>query len=234
MRNLKIVAHLLSGFAVADDWSPDLAGILEWIILDDRGIAVPNPTIEDVESARAIVDEAMPLKKTMISNEWYWAVSSPCYQYKAEYSSNFRKRWNPGVDSPSPDWGKRKPKWSGSEGHEKAYDMPNYIRVTDAVTWYAVGNMAAVQELLNKCTGIGKKRSHGHGQVSSWEVSEVDYDWHLWGKDGVLMRPIPLPSAHRDVPLDFAIRNWGWRPPAWLPENKAHCAMPIHTCKINA
>lgn len=230
MANLKVVAHLLSGFACFDDWSPDLAGLLEWLILDSKGLAAPNPTPEDVEASRSIVDAEMPIEKGILGDEWYWQVSAPCYQYRAEYSSNFRKRWSPGADSPSPNWGKRKAKWSGSEGHEKAYDLPNYVRVTNAVTWYTVGHLEGVENVLQGCTGIGKKRSHGQGQISRWEVSEVDYDWHLWGKDGVLMRPIPVCCVPSDRPLDYALRDWGWRPPAWLPSNKTRCAMPIHTC----
>ena len=230
MANLKITAYLLSGLAAFDDWSPDLAGILEWLILDARGLAAPNPTPEDVEKSRPIVTEFMPLEKTVIGREWYWATSSPCYSYKAEYASNFRKRWAPGIDSPSPDWGKRKPRWSGSEGHEKSYDLPNYIRVTDAVTWYARGDRVGVETLLAGCTGIGKKRSHGWGQVSRWDVTEVSQDWHLFGPQGELMRPIPLSEIPKEVPIDFAIRDWGWRPPAWLHSNKTRCAMP--TCTV--
>lgn len=231
MANLKVTAHLLSGFAAFDDWSPDLAGILEWIILDAKGMASSNPTPADVEASRPIVDAEMPLEKLAIGGEWYWATSSPCYSYKAEYASNFRKRWAPGIDTPPPNWGKRKAKWSGSEGHEKSYDLPNYVRVTGSVTWYAVGERDGVESLLQGCTGIGKKRSHGHGQVSSWEVLEHGDDWHLFGPQGELMRPVPLSEIPQDMPIDFAIRGWGWRPPAWLSANKTQCAMPVHTCR---
>lgn len=231
MANLKVVANLLSGLATFDNWSPDLAGILEWLLLDARGMTAPNPTPEDVEASRAIVDKFMPLEKATIGGEWYWATSSPCYTYGAEYSSNFRKRWAPGINSPSPKWGKRKAKWDGSAGAEKSYDLPNYIRVTDSVTWYARGDRAGVEELLRSCTGIGKKRSHGHGQISSWEVIEHESDWHLFGPKGELMRPIPVCEIPKNAPIDIAIRNWGWRPPSWLPANKTQCAMPVHTCR---
>lgn len=234
MANLKITAHLLCGFAAFDDWSPDLAGILEWMVLDARGLTAPNPTPEDMAATREVVDQFMPLEKATVGGHWYWATSSPCYTYGAEYSSNFRKRWAPGIDSPSPQWGKRKAKWDGSAGQEKSYDLPNYIRVTDAVTWYARGDRNGVIELLKGCVGIGKKRSHGHGQVSRWEVSEHGDDWHLFGPQGELMRPIPLSEIPQSTPIDSGIRNWGWRPPAWLPANKEQCAMPIHTVKQNA
>lgn len=234
MDDLKITAHLLCGFAAFDDWSPDLAGILEWLLLDARGLTAPNPTPADVAATREIVEAEMPLEKAEIGGHWYWATSSPCYGYGAEYSSNFRKRWAPGIDSSSPQWGKRKAKWDGSAGAEKSYDLPNYIRVTDSVTWYAKGDRAGIEGLLAGCTGIGKKRSHGHGQVSRWEVCEHGDDWHLFGPHGELMRPIPLSEIPQTTPIDFAIREWGWRPPSWLPANKTQCAMPIHTVRQGA
>ena len=230
MDNLKVTAYLAAGFAAFDDWSPDLAGLLEWMILDARGMAAPNPTPEDVEASRPVVEEFMPLERGEIGGAWYWATSSPCYSYTTEYISKFRKRWSPGIDTPMPDWGKRKAKWSGSEGQEKNYDIPNYVRVTDAVTWYCRGDGSGVRTLLQGCTGIGKKRAHGHGQVQRWEVTEVYHDWHLYGPNGELMRPIPV-AALPEAPPDFAIRDWGWRPPAWLPANKTRCAMPAHTCR---
>jgi len=230
MDNLKVTAYIAAGFAAFDDWSPDLAGLLEWMILDARGMAAPNPTPEDVEASRPVVEEFMPLERGEIGGAWYWATSAPCYSYTTESISKFRKRWSPGIDTPMPDWGKRKAKWSGSEGQEKNYDLPNYVRVTDAVTWYCRGDGSGVRTLLQGCTGIGKKRAHGHGQVQRWEVTEVYHDWHLYGPNGELMRPIPV-AALPEAPLDFAIRDWGWRPPAWLPSNKTRCAMPVHTCR---
>lgn len=231
MANLKVTAYLLAGFAAFDDWSPDLAGLIEWLILDEKGIAVPNPTPEDVERSRLIVDQVMPLEQMEVAGHWYWATSSPVYTYASEYTAKFRKRWTPGTDTPMPAWGKRKAKWTGSEGAEKNYDLPAYVRVTDQVSWYCRGDRYAVAHILQGCTGIGKKRSHGHGQIVRWEVVEVQEDWHLFGKDQVLMRPIPAEALPTDMPIDFAVRDWGWRPPAWLPTNKTRCAMPVHTVK---
>ena len=229
MANLKVTAHLLCGFAAFDDWSPDLAGLLEWLILDARGMASPNPTPENVERSRPIVAADMPLEQGEIGGEWYWKTSSPCYTYSSEYTDKFRKRWTPGIDSPMPEWGKRKQKWDTTQGSEKSYDLPNYIRVTNSLTWYCVGDRVGLEALLINCRGIGKKRAHGHGQTSRWEITHTS-DWHLCGPDGELMRPIPchlLPGSFSD----FAIREWGWRPPAWMHSNKQLCAMPVSTVR---
>jgi CRISPR type IV-associated protein Csf3 len=230
MPNLRITAHLSNGFAAFDDWSPDLAGLLEWQLLDGYGLTAPNPTAADVETSRPLVEAEMPLQRAEIGGEWYWACSSPCYSYATETTDKFRKRWAPGIDSPEPNWGKRKATWNNSAGGEKSYDLPLYLRVTDALTWYAVGDKAGIETLLQRCTGVGKKRAHGHGQVTHWEVNEIEHDWHLFGPNGELMRPIPI-TAVPATPIDFAIRDWGWRPPAWLPTNKTRCAMPVHNAR---
>lgn len=230
MEPLKITAHLCSPLAVFDNYSPSLDSLLEWLILDRLNLTVPNPSPEQIEKTRPIVDEQMPLLRAEIEREWYWATSSPCYQIFNEQTDRYRKRWNPGIDSPEPNWGKRKAKWSGSEGAEKNYDLPLYLRSTPTITWYGVGDRDRIEELLQDCKGIGKKRSCGYGQILRWEIQPHGEDWHLW-RDGQLMRPIPLEFLPADQPIDFAILNWGWRPPAWLHTNRIRCALPIYTVK---
>lgn len=227
MRNLQVTATMATAIAVFDDWSPALDGLLEYLILQRHNRVSPNPTDAEIEATRPLVESEMPLQRAEIGGEWYWATSSPCYRYRVEQSDQFRKRWAPGIDCPPPDWKKRQPKWDTSQGKEKSYDLPLYIRSMPQIHWFCVGDLEAIQDLLNGCAGIGKKRSIGHGQVASWSVSPIDYDYHLL-RAGMLMRPIPcelLPPTN----MDFSIRNWGWRPPAYHVSNKARCAMPIHT-----
>jgi len=228
MQPLKVQAWMGSPIAGYDDWSPDLAGLLEYLLLDRLHLASPNPTPEQVEETRAIVDEQMPIRRGDLDGEWYWQTSGPCYTIKSEQIDKFRKRWD--CQEHNLNWGKRKAKWSTSEGPEKSYDLPLYLRSTSVITWYCVGNLVAVADLLNDCTGVGKKRSHGYGQITKWEVELCEHDWHLW-RNGMLMRPIPLTSIPQDRPVDFSILDWGWRPPAWLHSNKTRCAMPGHTVR---
>ena len=226
---LKVTAHLASPIAVFDDYSPSLDSLLEWLILDRLHLTVPNPSTEQVEETREIVDQQMPLLKSEIGGEWYWAVSSPCYQIITEQTDRYRKRWSPGIDSPEPNWGKRKAKWSTSEGAEKSYDLPLYLRSTPVIHWFVVGDRDGILDLLKDCAGIGKKRSIGYGQILKWEVQNCGEDWHLW-RDGQLTRPVPLSCLPSSYTGGFTILNWGWRPPAWLHSNRVRCAMP--TCNV--
>ena len=228
MQPLKITAYMGSAIACYDSYSPSLDSLIEWLILDKLNITSPNPTPEQVESTRYVVDREMPIAKGELMGEWYWQVSSPCYCIVSEYTDRYRKRWQPGIDSPPPVWGKRKAKWSTSEGAEKNYDLPLYCRNTPAISWYAVGDEGAIASLLQTCTHIQKKRSYGNGQVSQWDVEPIKDDWHLW-RDNKLMRPMPyrlLYSDPRILQSEPVMMNWGWRPPAWLPSNKEVCVMP--------
>ena len=227
MDPLKVTAHLSIGnIAVFEDHSPALDSLLEWLILDRLGMAAPNPTPAEVEASRPIVADHMPLAQGSLAGNWYWQTSGPCYRIHAESTDRFRKRWQPGADTPEPNWGKRKAKVEGSQGPEKSYDLPLYVRTTPAIHWYCVGDKAGIEDLLSGCAGLGKKRAYGYGQVHHWEVSTHDHDWHLW-RENTLMRCIPLDAVDR--PADFGILQWGWRPPAWLPANRILCAMPVHT-----
>ncbi|MFQ3637880.1 MAG: hypothetical protein SNJ57_18810 [Cyanobacteriota bacterium] len=222
---VQITAHLATPMQAYEDWTPSLDALLEWAILDEAGLASANPTPEDVERSRSVVDAAMPLLKAEIGGEWYWAVSSPQYLLLLEQQDRLRKRWD--QQEHYLDWQGKRQSWSTSEGHTKSYDLPQYLRTTDRIDWFAVGDLDVLRRWLTvwRCGRLGKKR---RAIVWRWDVQEVQQDWHLM-KDGVLMRPIPAESMLPYLPCDFALLNWGWRPPAWLPSNKARCAMPIHS-----
>jgi len=221
--NLQITAHLSSPFFAYDDWSPAIDALLEYIWLDERGLISPNPSPKDL-----IIAE-LPIEKGDLGGEWYWKVSAPCYQISAETQDRFRKRWD--YQETSLNWGKRKPKWTTSEGAEKSYDLPVFLRHTERIDWFAVGEPDEVLSLLQQCSGIGKKRSYGYGQVSRWEVKTIAEDWHLW-REEQLMRPIPterIMDAGRGCPQGLFILRWAWRPPGWLHSNRVMCFMPTGT-----
>ena len=208
MLNIQITAYLSSPFFAYDDWSPSIDSLLEYYWLEERNLLSPNPSPNDL----IIAD--LPIEKGDISGAWYWKVSAPCYAIKAQTQDRFRKRWD--YQESSLNWGKRKPKWSTSEGAEKSYDLPVFLRHTERIDWFAVGNPDEVFKLLLRCSGIGKKRSYGYGQIAKWQVKEIDNDYHLW-RNGELMRPIPAEewvATGQGVPPGLAIMRWAWRPPA--------------------
>lgn len=229
MDNLIVTAHLLSPIAINDDWSPRLDAVLEWQILERHQQIVAAPTVEQIAATRPLVQQEMPLHAGQFGNYLYWQVSSPCYQYHAEYQERFRKRWAPGIDTPVPHWGKRRANINTSAGPEKNYDLPLSVRVVETIQWWCVGDRQRLQDLLSHCTHLGKKRAHGYGQVHKWSVEPTGTDLHLYdGKQ--VRRPIPLAYLQKGA-TDYAVVKARVAPPYWLNAEQFLCAMPTSTVK---
>jgi len=101
--------------------------------------------------------------------------------------------------------------------------MPLKLINTPRIDWFVVGDRLQVSNLLNTCTAIGQKRSHGKGQVYQWEIKEIQEDWSRL-RNGKLTRPLPIELI--DNPIQYNILRWGWKNPSWLPESISLCAMP--------
>jgi hypothetical protein len=141
---LQITASLVSPIAVYDDYSPQLEGILIFQLLTSLGLAPPNLNIEQIKQNMSIVDELLPMKKHPEHGFYY--CSNPVYKYLAEEKSNFRKRWD--ADNEYINWGKRKAKVETSQGAEKNYDLPLFLRLTNRIDWFAVGEAIHTKLLL--------------------------------------------------------------------------------------
>lgn len=220
MNNLQVTAHLATALSVTDDWSPSLEALLEYLWLDDKGLALPNPSAENLFKAE------LPLRMDNLKGQDFWACSSPFYLKEAQQIDKYRKRWD--YQDKHLDWGKKKQKVNTSEGVTKSYDMPLKLINTSRLDWFLVGDRNKVERLLSSCTAIGKKRSYGKGQVYRWEVKEVEHDWSLTRNDR-LTRAIPIDLVHDKLDLTgYNFLRWGWKNPSWLPESIALCVMPVN------
>jgi len=110
--------------------------------------------------------------------------------------------------------------------------MPLLVTPCAAVTWQAVGDAAAILELLEPLVSIGKKRSTGEGHVLRWEVALAeDLDEFTAGHlhaDGTLGRPCPLTCRERagaEV-LDGGRGRAGIRPPYMHPARQHQLVLP--------
>lgn len=222
---LLVRAKLNNGLARFDPWSPALDSLLVYLILSEYDKLSPNPTIEDWERNKDFLIDKMPLELGFIGDDWYWKSSSPITQEKGQYTDRYRKRWD--YQEYALNWGKRKAKWETSQNAEKSYDLPLYCINATTLSWYVVGEKQELERLLSQCLYLGKKRSYGNGQVNAWEVIPTEKDYHLF-KDGKLMRPMPysLIAPFLDLKVKYDLLHWGWKPPVFLPQNQALCAVP--------
>jgi hypothetical protein len=222
MNNLQVTAYLSSPMAVYDDWTPQLEGILIYQLLSNLGLAHPNPSIKQVQQNNDVIEAFTPIQRHLSG---LYRCSNPVYFYKCEQQSRFRKRWTVDQDGHI-NWGKRRARFETSQGSEKSYDLPLFLRLTPRIDWFCVGNPEKIKSLLDGITGLGKKRGQGFGQVYQWEVVEIKEDWSLT-RDGELMKPVPN-HVFKELGIGkfYNLMKWGWKPPIWLPENKDICFMP--------
>lgn len=223
LQPLRIEAQLFSPISVLDDWAPSLEAVLEYVWIDDRGLLMANPDPNN------LIYPELPLKAGEINGTKYWCCSSPHYRYRIGHSDRKRKRWGGDAEGYPVNWGKGSAKIQTDAGRFKSADLPVFLRSVDTIYWWAVGDLDAVQQMLNTVPSIGKNRGTGYGQVLRWTVLPAEHDYHLWGKSGQLMRPVPansLPGLER-----YPVQRWAWTTPFNLPQNKVLCAMPTNNAQ---
>lgn len=80
---------------------------------------------------------------------------------------------------------------SARQGRYRRRRMPLLVTLTDQVIWQGVGEIDQIAELLEPIRVIGKKRTHGEGEVLAWQIRPVDVDDYRAGHlhpDGSLGR----------------------------------------------
>ncbi|WP_237723966.1 MULTISPECIES: hypothetical protein [unclassified Rhodococcus (in: high G+C Gram-positive bacteria)] len=120
---------------------------------------------------------------------------------------------------------------SERQGRYRSRVMPLPLTVCRHLVWRAVGDPAAVAELLAPIVSIGKKRGAGHGHVLSWTVDEAPEadGWefaHLY-PDNSLGRTAPTEclDGAREVPTG-GVGPMGLRPPYMHPNRRARVLLP--------
>lgn len=120
---------------------------------------------------------------------------------------------------------------SDSVGLYRAYRIPSVIRtVKDGlITFWAMGHLAEVQDLLDSIPAVGKKYAAGYGIVDLWRVEECEEDYTLWHPQYGLMRPVEVDSSEANE-LDlsgYPVMQYGVKPPYWKAKNMRLCYVPI-------
>jgi len=112
-----------------------------------------------------------------------------------------------------------------SAGLCKNYRIPTetiHLR-DDTMTWFAIGDLDGVRDLLSWVHYLGKKRSVGLGRVQQWVVEECEpWDGFPVLRNGRPLRPLPL-----DWPglKEYRIEHRVLSPPYWERWREAECAV---------
>lgn len=233
---LLVRAHLATGIAQASSWSIALDSLLAaelWARrkLDIRNAGGEPPSLFDTAYPE---DIELPLARCSAGgDQWHWAATTAYPEGRPDDLPPDVHMWSGRVDHRAleqltPDLPNVV---SDRQGRYRARRMPLLVTVCSAVTWHCIGDLHAIKDLLGDITAIGKKRSHGEGQVIAWEFTElVDVDeWtaaHLH-PDGTLGRPTPAACLTGHDVLDGGIGTAGLRPPYIHASRQLTLHLPI-------
>ncbi len=119
------------------------------------------------------------------------------------------------------DFGGNKEAIVTSNGPYRAYAMPLMVSSAPKVVWFARGKKEEIEKLLSNIPALGKKRAIGYGNISKWEVAEIENE-----------RSITMPGGvARHLPVEYGVypnnkRNVSYKPPYWDRRYFAECYLP--------
>lgn len=128
------------------------------------------------------------------------------------------------------DMGSYRGKVNLAAGRTKHYCIPRPSAhlVDDRMTWYAIGEVSAIRDLLAWVTHVGKHRAVGYGAVESWEVrEEIEVPWEgfpVLDPQGMPLRA--LPPDWPGIALDARRRMGRLTYPYWLMTEAEEVCVP--------
>lgn len=174
-----------------------------------------GPSAYDIPRAATPYDIPLPLKRVGS----VWSASSAQFLHgRADRVTRYRRRWCEEYE----DYAKLPKKLITFGFDFKDRDIPVPITATGQITWYACGDRAAIQSLLDSILYLGKRHGAGSGRISAWHVKPIPYDYSIW-REGVLMRPVPLSEVDGGK---YDRGYCAYKNPYWHPANYAECAIP--------
>lgn len=216
METLQITAKLLSGIAGGQDLAIDSIMAAAWMRRHyPDAYWGPRPTTAD-----ELIEDDLPLARIEAGNVWYYAASFAAWPAVTAEELTY---WNKRVDQaelPRVDFDGRRGTIDIKSGRYKAFHMPLPIKTANEIRWWVKGDATEIISLLESITNIGKKKSQGWGNVSSWSVEPTSEDFSSY-RDGKPTRPIPITSD-----AVGGIMFCGYRPPYWHPARQGICLQP--------
>ena len=167
------------------------------------------------------------LSKFLKFNEQLGVFHASCAMSDNEFVTAYSKRWNSGFDRAVKFKGKGRQEIDTARGFFKAYRNPIVYHSMPEIVFYAVGDKAEIERLLQNIAYLGKKSSQGYGEVAEWKVEIIDSDQSILDGDK-LMRIVPVETylkAYPELSDDMNTAELAVIPPAYRKE-KTLCFVP--------
>lgn len=198
---VRVTAHLAAGIAQSAPWGIALDGLLASALWQQHKDTTPAGYSRAMDFDAPPPDLDLPLARCCPdAGPWHWAAT--CH-HPAPGSRTDVHTWTGSLDHRDLELTTTglPRKVSARQGRYRSRRMPLLVTTTPQVTWHAVGDPAAITDLLTPMNSIGKKRSTGEGHVMSWDITAAhDLDPLTAGHlhpDGTLGRPTPPACRER-------------------------------------
>ena len=216
MKPLTITAHLYSGFASSDPWSPSIDGIVAYWVMRDRLGPDEFALTQGTDYAMSPV-EGLPFERVEHDGLWWYACSMPIYQGQATVRRHVHRRFDA---FPAERYLVDTGKVQTQAGAYKNARIAVMQHITPKVVWHAIGDRTEMERWLRRCSHIGGRLAAGFGRVRRWEFGDGDADTARY------RRPLPLDYA-RQHGISGDVMDYGIRPPVRIAANITPCIMPI-------
>lgn len=234
MTPLRVSARMAGGIGHGLPWGISLDGLLasqmrENIKADAREGGIGYLPY-DVDESPPDLD--LPLARCGSGQWWHWAAT--CAFPEGEITGPHVQYWSARPDQYAlAQTSEALPAHvSERQGRYRSHLMPLPLTLARTLMWRAVGDPAAIEELLSGIASIGKKRGAGSGGVLTWAVVS-DPDGEVWEyshlhPDGTLGRPVPPTCVAGRVPeVPTGGRGvMGVRPPYMHPARRSDVLLP--------
>lgn len=117
-------------------------------------------------------------------------------------------------------------------GRWRDWQMPMIAWNISSISWVIKANAEKINNMIERCYSLGKKRSQGYGMVREWKILPLSRDYSIIGKGGRLMRPIPVMLDCLDKKTAKQTVR-AWRPPYWDISMQRECWMPAEPLGIH-
>lgn len=213
MEPLIVTAHMASGIASADPWSPGLEGILTyWSAKEQHD---EETFVEHLSGLVDVPEIPIPMGREEHEDIWWWQCSMPIAAPVVRSQHAMHRRFD--------DWAAydRVPERVGrvetKGGRYKAGRLLRTVTHAPYVQWHCIGDAREIQRLLRYCYNIGFGHTRGLGQVFHWTIDP--------GGDPDIAR------YYRPLPVAFAAQHgitgpemdWGF---AHDRHTRIRCVMP--------
>lgn len=202
---LRVTARLASAVVASQDVHLD--ALLAYVAHKRTGGSID---IDRRTPIRDIKQYALPLARVTVGSSWVWACSAWDLPRGAQPHGHHLTRRRDSVDV---DEAAR----AFVRGYGPGRDLLKRREavLASSTSWLCVGNPREVRKALELCDSLGGLRGHGAGEVTAWEVEEVDSpgSWSIVDANGCAARHLPVSWCERAG----EVQRLACRPPYWHP-----------------